>query len=53
MVSERLKATSNAEHYKKKHADEEATIKDAEEVANATEAELVVRVLSLPTCALA
>jgi hypothetical protein len=37
-----MKASSDAEHYKKKHADEEAAIKDAEEVANTTEAELVV-----------
>jgi len=43
-----MKATSDADHYKKKRREEEATIKDAEEVANTTEAELVVRAYHLP-----
>ena len=57
MVAERVKASSDAEHFKKKHADEEAATKDAGDAANSTEVELVVRVyhpfhtpsLSLPT----
>ena len=42
-TKERLKATSDADHYKKKREDEEAAINDAEQAANTTEAEFVVR----------
>ncbi|KAF9777990.1 P-loop containing nucleoside triphosphate hydrolase protein [Thelephora terrestris] len=41
VVEERVKATSDIEHWKKKKAEEEATIKDAEQAAETTEAELV------------
>lgn len=39
-----MKTTSDIEHWKKKRADEEAAIKEAQQVADTTEAELVVRV---------
>jgi hypothetical protein len=39
-----MKAASDIEHFRKKRVDEEAAIKDAEEISNTTEAELVVRV---------
>ncbi|KAF9649912.1 P-loop containing nucleoside triphosphate hydrolase protein [Thelephora ganbajun] len=41
VATERIKATSDIGHYKKKRAEEEAAINDAEQVANTTEAELV------------
>ena len=44
MVTERIKATSDAEHYKKKRLEEEASIKDAEQVVATTQTELSVGV---------
>ena len=43
VVEERVKASSDIDHWKKKRADEEVAINDAEQIANTTEAELVVR----------
>ena len=43
VVEERLKAFSDIEHFRKKRVDEEAAIKEAEQISNTTEAELVVR----------
>ena len=42
VVEERVKATSDIEHWKRKHTEEETAINDAEQLANTTEAELVV-----------
>ena len=43
VVAERVRASNGVEHFKKKHADEEAAIKDAETAAKSTEDELLVR----------
>ena len=41
-ATERVKATSDVQHYLKKRTEEEAAINDAEQIANTTEGELVV-----------
>jgi hypothetical protein len=44
VVEKRVKASSDIEHWKRKRAEEEAAINDAEQVSNTTETELAVGV---------